>query len=103
MPLARMQATPAIDMREKRAPIEPPGGAVPHARQRQQEARNAADPDGGAELMQELDGKQRRTVIEPRGRVGRQRRRCELDKGRAQASGTGVRPAAAARAERERE
>ena len=43
--------------------------------------------------MQELDGKQRRTIIEPRRRVRRQRRRYEFDKGQPEQE-EGVRPAA---------
>ena len=81
-----MQATPAIDMREKRAPISRHDRAVADARQRQQEAGNAADPDRRAELVQERDQQQRRAVIEPRGGVGGQRRRGQLDRARAPAA-----------------
>ena len=91
MPLTRMQATPAIDMREKRAPTRRQACAVLNAAKGEQEAGNAADPDRRAELVQELDQQQRRAVVQPRGGVRGQGRGGQLDHGQRQQRRTGAR------------
>ena len=86
-PLTRMQATPTIDMREKRAPTRRQAAPSWMRLQRQQEAGNAADPDRRAELVQDLHHQQRRAVVEPRGGVRGQRRGGQFDRARATSSG----------------
>ena len=94
---SRMQATPAIDMREKRAPTSrQPAPSRTRASARRKHG-HAADPDRGAELVQRLDQQQQRAVVEPRGGVGGERRGGQLD-GAAATSST--RPARARRARR---